>query len=79
MRTVILILAAATLAACGNRGELKPEAGSSLPPAPYGAVATPKAGELMTPPPQTRPTRSDEVLRSSEERRSDEFELPPQT
>ncbi|WP_408077270.1 hypothetical protein [Sphingomonas plantiphila] len=79
MRIVILILAAATLTACGNRGELKPEAGSSLPPPPYGAVATPTPAELMTPPPQTRPTRSDEVLRSSEERRSDEFELPPQS
>ncbi len=79
MRTVILILAAATLAACGNRGELKPAAGGSLPPKPYGAVATPEPVDLMTPPADTRPARSDEVLRSSEERRSDEFDLPPQT
>ena len=77
MRT-LAVFSAILLAACGNRGELKPAAGGSLPPKPYGAVATPTPTELVQAPPQTRPTRSDEVLRSSEERRSDEFSLPPQ-
>ncbi|ODP37641.1 hypothetical protein [Sphingomonas turrisvirgatae] len=74
----LVVFSAILLAACGNKGELKPAAGGSLPPKPYGAVATPTPTELVQAPPQTRPTRSDEVLRSSEERRSDEFSLPPQ-
>lgn len=75
---VLVVFSAILLAACGNKGELKPAAGGSLPPKPYGAVATPTPTELVQAPPQTRPTRSDEVLRSSETRRSDEFSLPPQ-
>lgn len=74
----LVVFSALLLAACGNKGELKPAAGGSLPPKPYGAVATPTPTDLVQAPPQTRPTRSDEVLRSSEERRSDEFSLPPQ-
>jgi hypothetical protein len=77
MRTLV-VFSAILLAACGNKGELKPAAGGSLPPKPYGAVATPTPTDLVQAPPQTRPTRSDEVLRSSEKRRSDEFDLPPQ-
>ncbi|MCP3732864.1 hypothetical protein M9978_20810 [Sphingomonas sp. MG17] len=77
MRTLV-VFSAILLAACGNKGELKPAAGGSLPPKPYGAVATPTPTDLVQAPPQTRPTRSDEVLRSSQERRSDEFTLPPQ-
>lgn len=75
---VLMVFSAILLTACGNRGELKPAAGESLPPKPYGAVATPAPSDLVRAAPQTRPTRSDEVLRSSEERRSDEFNLPPQ-
>lgn len=74
----LVVFSAILLAACGNKGELKPAAGGSLPPKPYGAVATPTPTDLVQAPPQTRPTRSDEVLRSSEERRNDEFSLPPQ-
>jgi hypothetical protein len=77
MRTLV-VFSAILLAACGNKGELKPAAGGSLPPKPYGAVATPTPTDLVKAPPQSRPTRSDEVLRSSQERRSDEFTLPPQ-
>ncbi|MEG3181794.1 hypothetical protein [Sphingomonas sp. LT1P40] len=78
MRVALIVLAALAVAACGNKAELKPAAGASLPPKPYGAVATPTPDQLVEASPQTRPTRSDEVLRSSEERRSDEFDLPPQ-
>jgi hypothetical protein len=31
----------------------------------------------MTPSPQARPMRSDELLKQSEERQTDEFDLPP--
>ena len=42
------------------------------------ARATPTAADLLTATPQQRPERSTELLRQSEERRSDEFDLPPQ-
>ena len=65
------------LAGCGAREELKPAEGAALPPAPYGAAATPKPGDLLDPPVQTRPGRSDDLIESSDKRRSDEFDLPP--
>ncbi|MDF2494356.1 hypothetical protein [Sphingomonas sp.] len=76
MRAAIL-LAAALLSACGSSRGLRPAEGERLPVAPYGATATPTPAELLTPSPQARPGRSDEVLRNSEQRRSDEFDLPP--
>lgn len=73
-RVVILCLA---LGACGSSAELKPRAGQALPPAPYGATATPTPKQLVTPTPQQRPQTVDELLTRSEQRRSDEFDLPP--
>ena len=76
MKRLALILPLA-LSACGSAVGLRPPEGTKLPVAPYGATATPTPPELVTPTPQQRPQRSDELLRSSEKRRSDEFDLPP--
>lgn len=65
------------LAGCGAAAGLKPAPGKMLPPKPYGASVAPDAKQLLTPSNQARPERSDELLRSSEERRNDEFDLPP--
>lgn len=65
------------LAGCGSAAGLKPPEGGSLPVAPAGARATPTPAELLAPTPQQRPERSDELLRRSDQRRSDEFDLPP--
>jgi len=65
------------LAGCGAAKDLRPAAGDSLPVAPYGTRATPTPGQLLTPTSQQRPQRSDELLKSSQARRSDEFDLPP--
>lgn len=73
----LVIVAALALAACGSAKELQPAKGEPLPVAPYGAKATPTAEQLLTPTTQERPQRSDELLKNSEERRSDEFDLPP--
>lgn len=77
MKISVSALALLTLAGCGARGNLEPAKGQSLPVKPYGAAATPTPAELLTPPVQARPTRSDELLKSSERRGSDEFDLPP--
>jgi hypothetical protein len=65
------------LAGCGQRGDLRPAENTPLPVAPVGASATPTPAALLTPSVQARPARSDEVLKSSEERPRDDFALPP--
>lgn len=77
MKRLLLVAAVIALGGCGARGDLKTAEGQALPPAPYGATATPTPGELLQPAPQTRPARSDDLIQSSERRRSDEFDLPP--
>jgi hypothetical protein len=71
------ILLAALLAACGNRVDLRPAAGESLPPAPVGRADAPTAEELLTRTPQQAPKRSVELRTRSEEREDDPFDLPP--
>ncbi|MEJ6595337.1 lipoprotein [Parasphingorhabdus sp.] len=75
----ILLLVGATLilAACGNRGALQPAQGETLPPAVYGEMKTPSGEDLLIPSNQALPERSDELLRRSEKRQDDEFDLPP--
>ncbi|QTD55264.1 hypothetical protein [Parasphingorhabdus cellanae] len=65
------------LSACGNRGTLEPPKGQSLPNAVYGEAEKPTGEELITPSTQARPERSDELLRRSEKRQDDKFDLPP--
>lgn len=65
------------LAACGRAGELRPADGASLPIKPKLAATTPTPTELLTPPAIARPVRVDEVLRRSEPRQPDRFDLPP--
>lgn len=80
MRKTVLALAlplALALSGCGSAGQLNPRPGKALPVAPYGARATPNATALLTPTTQQRPQRSDDLLSSSQARRSDDFDLPP--
>jgi hypothetical protein len=41
------------------------------------ARTTPTVDELLTPPPFTRPARIDELVKRSQPRPSDPFDLPP--
>lgn len=78
MRTALaLTLIALSLSACGSRTTLKPKTGATMPQPSITAAKTPTAEELMTPDVQAKPKRSDELLRRSEERREDKFDLPP--
>lgn len=71
------MLAALALAGCGQRGDLVRSSGEHGPATPAGEQDAPTAAELTTPTTQARPQRSDEVLRKSEERQDDEYDLPP--
>ncbi|MFD1949876.1 hypothetical protein ACFSGX_03715 [Sphingomonas arantia] len=79
MRRLILVLTVcAALTACGRREALQPAEGASLPVAPAQARVQPTVDDLLTPTPSARPDRSEEVLRKSEIRQDDRFDLPPQ-
>jgi hypothetical protein len=73
-----LALSALTLAGCGNRRVLKPEAGHDLPRAPYGSTYKPNADQLLKPPVESKPERNVDARVRSEERGDDPFNLPPE-
>ena len=77
MHKPALAAAVLLLTACGGREPLQPAAGQSMPPAPALAARAPTTEELLTPPPIARPKRVDELLRRSEPREDDRFDLPP--
>ena len=78
MRKIAIIAMACALGACGQRADLEPKAGQSLPPAPYGAESPPDAEELLALDALAAPERSVELRRRSEERQDDPFDLPPE-
>jgi len=65
------------LTACGLREPLEPPPGQSLPVAPAAVREPPTAEQLLAQPTIARPARVDELLRRSEEREDDRFDLPP--
>lgn len=78
MKRFIGVVSMLILASCGQKADLEPLAGHSLPPAPYGAKAQPDAGALLKPDPHAAPERSVELRKRSEERADDPFDLPPE-
>lgn len=79
MRSKLIIGAAValTLAGCGRQADLAYPIGAPGPAVPAGDARAPTPAELLTPSQQARPQRSDELLKQSEERQNDEFDLPP--
>ena len=65
------------MAGCGNRAELEPAQGMALPVKPLMARTVPTPEELLTPPAYANPDRVDELMRRSEQRQADRFDLPP--
>ncbi|WP_331011826.1 hypothetical protein [Sphingomonas sp.] len=78
MRGMIGLALVLALAGCGRREALQPAQGASLPQTPAEARVQPTVDQLLTPTPTARPARSEEVLRKSQERQDDRFDLPPQ-
>jgi hypothetical protein len=77
LRRVAALAVLIALAACGQRADLKPQTGQTLPVAPYGREDQPSAEALLAPTPQAAPERSVELRKRSEERTDDPFDLPP--
>lgn len=73
-----LLLVAGSLAGCGQKADLEPAAGASLPPKPYGGETEPSAEELLVMETLAAPERSVELRRRSEVREDDPFDLPPE-
>jgi hypothetical protein len=74
---IALILVIALLSACGKVADLKPAAGQKLPVKPLMARTTPTPADLLTPPAYAAPERVDELMKKSQPREPDEFDLPP--
>jgi len=72
-----LIFTVALLGGCGKVADLKPAVGQRLPPKPLLARTTPTPEQLLTPPSYAQPARIDELMKKSEPRRTDPFDLPP--
>ena len=79
MKRLALIVALPSLVGCGRVADLQPAPGHALPVKPLMARTTPTAKDLLTPPTYARPDRVDELIRRSEPRRADPFDLPPPT
>jgi hypothetical protein len=75
----LVILASLALGSCGRVADLKPAPGHSLPVKPLMARTTPTPNELLTIPTYAKPDRVDELMRRSEPRPPDPFDLPPGT
>ena len=78
MRRIVPLAAVVLLAACGQKAELEPLAGHTLPPPPLGAKAQPDTEKLLALDPLAAPPRSVELRKRSEEREDDPFDLPPE-
>ena len=72
-----VLFGALFLGACGQMAPLQPAPGQQLPVKPLLASATPTAEQLLTPPTNARPGRVDELIKRSEPRKPDRFDLPP--
>src|SRR6476661_6758692 len=76
---VTLVAAALLLGGCGRQVDLKPAPGQPLPVKPLMARTTPTPNELLEIPTWAKPDRVDELMKRSEPRKQDPFDLPPPT
>jgi hypothetical protein len=76
-RLRLLLPATLALAGCGRVAELQPAPGHAMPVRPMMAHTTPTVEQLLTPPTYARPDRVDELVKRSQPRASDPFDLPP--
>jgi hypothetical protein len=76
---IMVAMGIVLLAGCGRVADLKPATGQSLPVKPLMARATPTPSQLLAIPSYAKPSRVDELMKRSEPRPLDPFDLPPPT
>lgn len=76
-RKVLVLGTALSVAGCGKVGDLEPRTGNAMPPKAYGQTSAQTAEALSAPSVQARPSRTDELLKRSERREDDPFDVPP--
>jgi hypothetical protein len=77
MKRSAILATACLLGGCGSVAPLEPGPGQALPVKPLLAKRTPTPEELLAIPDVARPNRVDELMRRSEPRQPDRFDLPP--
>ncbi len=77
VRITSAVLLAMAVVACGKVGDLEPRTGNAMPPKAYAQKSEQTAELLTTASVQARPGRSDELLKRSERRTDDPFDVPP--
>ena len=77
VRRVAVLVAISVLCGCGRVAPLRPAQGEPLPVKPLMASSTPSADQLLTPPANADPERVDELIKRSQPRPVDRFDLPP--
>ena len=78
-KRILIVLGVAALAGCGRQVDLRPATGQPMPVKPMMAKAAPTVEQLLTPPTYARPNRIDELVKRSQPRPTDPFDLPPAT
>ena len=76
-RRLSILIGIVLLAGCGRVAPLRPAQGEPLPVKPLMAQTTPTAEDLLTPPTYANPERVDELIKRSQRRPVDRFDLPP--
>lgn len=76
-RSAAVLIAFSALCGCGRMAPLTPAQGEPLPVKPLMAQTTPTAEDLLTPPTYADPERVDELIKRSQPRSVDRFDLPP--
>ena len=77
VRRLSILIAISLLAGCGRMAPLGPAQGEPLPVKPLMAQSIPTAEDLLTPPTYADPERVDELIKRSQPRPADRFDLPP--
>src|SRR3954447_6333078 len=74
---LLLLFGILAMAGCGRVADLKPPPGKSPPVKPLMARTTPTVEQLLTIPPYAKPDRVDELVKRSQPRPTDPFDLRP--
>ena len=77
LRHIGVVVLVAVLCACGRTAALRPAQGEPLPVKPLMASSTPSAEKLLQRPTNADPERVDELIKRSQPRPVDRFDLPP--